>query len=58
MSGVIDLSHINDFYRNNIRCERVTSMEQLNWMLKHKWVVSVYHDTIASTVVYYIDDSD
>ena len=58
MSGVIDLSHINDFYAHKIRCVIVNKLEDLNYMLQHKWVISVYHDTIARTVVYYIDDTN
>ena len=58
MSGVVDLSPINDFYVRKIRCVTVHKLEDLNYMLQHKWVVSVYHDTIARTVVYYIDDTD
>lgn len=58
MSCVVDLSQINDFHRHNIRCVRVSNLENLNYMLQHKWVISVYHDTIASMVVYYIDDDN
>ena len=58
MSCVVDLSHINEFYARKIRCVTVHKLEDLNYMLQHKWVVSVYHDTIARTVVYYIDDTD
>lgn len=58
MSGVVDLSHINDYYARRIRCAQVSQLERLNYMLEHKWVVSVYHDTIANMVVYYIDIDD
>ena len=58
MSGVIDLSHINDFYAHKIRCVIVNKLEDLNYMLQHKWVISVYHSTISDMVVYYIDDTD
>lgn len=58
MSNVVDLSHINEFYRQNIKCMQVKSVEDLNLMLKHKWVVSVYHHDIANMFVYYIDAAD
>ena len=58
MSNVVDLSHINDFYRQNIKCMRVKSVDDLNLMLKHKCVVSVYHHDIANMFVYYMDDVD
>ena len=58
MSSVVDLSQINECYRRNIKCMRVKSVEDLNLMLKHKWVVSVYHHDIANMFVYYIDDAD
>lgn len=58
MSSVVDLQHINELYRHNIKCMQVKSVEDLNLMLKHKWVVSVYHHDIANMFVYYIDDAD
>lgn len=58
MSCVVDLSQINDYHRHSIRCERVTSIDDLNTMLKHKWVVSVYHHDISNMIVYYIDNID
>ena len=58
MSGVIDLSQINEFYRQNLKCMLVKSVEDLNLMLRHKSVVSVYHHDIANMVVYYIDDTE
>ena len=58
MSNVVDLSHINEFYMQNLKCALVKSVEDLNLMLKHKWVVSVYHHDIANMFVYYIDDAD
>ena len=58
MSGVVDLSHINDFYAHKIRCDRVHNLENLNYLLQHKWVISVYHSTISDMVVYYIDDTN
>lgn len=54
MSAVVDLSQINDYYRHSIRCVRVTRLEDLNSMLKHKWVVSVYHYDKGTTIVYYV----
>lgn len=57
MSGVVDLSYINEFYKQNIRCVRATSLDDLNILLRHKSVVSVYHHDIANMVVYYIDDT-
>lgn len=27
-------------------------------MFKRKWVISVFHDTISSMVVYYIEEDD
>lgn len=58
MSCVVDLSQINDFHRHNIRCVRVSNLEDLNLMLRHKWVISVYHHDISNIVVYYIDDDN
>ena len=58
MSNVVDLSHLNEFYRQNLKCMRVKSVEDLNIMLRHKSVVSVYHHDIANMLVYYIDDAD
>lgn len=58
MSGVVDLSHINDYYAQRIRCTRVHSLEYLNYMLQYKRVISVYHSTIADMVVYYIEEKD
>ena len=55
MSGVVDLSQI---YGLCITCVRVTSLDDLNILLRHKSVVSVYHHDIANMVVYYIDDAD
>lgn len=58
MSGVVDLSHISECYRNKVRCVRVRSVNELNIMLEHRWVVSVWHRDISNIVVYYIDDTD
>ena len=58
MSNVVDLSHINEFYMQNLKCALVKSVEDLNLMLKHKWVVSVYHHDIANMFVYYIDAAE
>lgn len=58
MSNVVDLSHINKLYKQNIKCMQVKSVEDLNLMLKHKLVVSVYHHDIANMFVYYIDAVD
>ena len=58
MSNVVDLSHINEFYKQNLKCMLVKSVEDLNRMLRHKWVVSVYHHDIANMLVYYIDDTE
>ena len=58
MSNVVDLSHINEFYSQKLKCMQVKSVEDLNLMLRHKWVVSVYHHDIANMVVYYIDDTE
>ena len=33
MSGVVDLSHINEFYARKIRCVTVHKLEDLNYML-------------------------
>lgn len=55
MSGAVDLSQI---YGLCIKCMQVKSVEDLNLMLKHKRVVSVYHHDIANMFVYYIDDAD
>lgn len=57
MSNVVDLSHINDFYRHNIKCMQAKSVEDMNLMLKHKWVVSVYNHDIANMFVYYVDNA-
>ena len=58
MSNVVDLSHINELYRQNIKCMQVKSVYDLNLMLKHKWVVPVYHHDIANMFVYYVDNAD
>lgn len=58
MSGVVDLSRISERYRNKVRCVRVRSLNELNIMLEHRWVISVCHRDIGNIVVYYIDDTD
>ena len=58
MSGVVDLSHVDKHYRNKVRCARVRSLNELNIMLEHRWVISVCHRDIGNIVVYYIDDTD
>lgn len=58
MSGVVDLSHVDKHYRNKVRCVRVRSLNELNIMLEHRWVISVCHRDIGNIVVYYIDDTD
>ena len=58
MSGVINMSQINDCYKQNLKCMLVKSVEDLNLMLRHKSVVSVYHNDIANMFVYYIDAAD
>ena len=58
MSCVVDLSRISECYRNKVRCVRVRSLNELNIMLEHRWVISVYHHDIGNIVVYYIDDTD
>lgn len=54
MSAVVDLLHVGKHHRNKVRCKRVTSLDGLNSMLKHEFVVSVYHYDKGSTIVYYV----
>ena len=56
--SVVDLSHVGEYYRNKVRCKRVRSLDELNTMLEHRWVISVCHRDICYIVVYYIEDND
>lgn len=56
--SIVDLSRISEHYHHKVKCKHVNKLEDLNWMIKHKWVVSIYHYDIIRTVVYYIEEEE